>query len=180
MEILLPDEPTAARDGSLTSLLRWNGNGFDVQRNWISQTLWRGQIDLAQHSAMAIADLDVDGRQDLLVSGTANSQSTPNIRILFASAEGFTAAGLRELPDGPFGHLPAGQPRPPVGQAADVQPVVVADFNNDGLPDIFATEEQVLIYQPGLFDDTDSPIYDFIHANGGPKGSTNLAEPSAG
>ena len=158
VEIILPDQS----DGSNTALLRWNGNGFDAQRNWIPPTLWRYPTNLNQQSWLLINDLDKDGRQDLLV-GSMSRQ--PNLRIVFGSADGFTLAGLLDLPDGLFGHAPSSTL--PVTEGADVGPIVVTDFNNDGLPDIFATEEQVLRYQPGVFTDTNEPDYINIRANGG-------------
>lgn len=158
-EIVLPDQG----DGSRTALLRWNGNGFDEQRGWIASSLWQSPTNLAQQSWMVIADFDKDGRQDLLVAGQG-APPTPNLRVLFGSAGGLTSAGLVQLPDGIWGHAPFNLP---VSQGADIGPVLVADFDNDGLPDIFAFEEQVTTYQPGLFTDTQDPAYDSVRANGG-------------
>jgi hypothetical protein len=157
VEIILPDQ-----NGPNPTLLRWNGNGFDAQRNWIPSSLWQFPDYLTQHSWLNLADFDRDGRQDLLLSG---QQSQPSIRILFGAPGGFTEAGLVSLPDGLFGHAPFSPVS--VAQGAEVDPVVVADFNNDGWPDIFATEEQDLAYPPGLFTDTNYPGYNDIRANGG-------------
>jgi hypothetical protein len=160
VEILLPDE----NDGANTALLRWNGNGFDQIRNWIPQSIWKGfPTFLHQQSWMNLADLDNDGNQDLLVSG---QQNAPNIQIVFGAPGGFANARVTTLPDGPWGHFsPAA--RPPAAQGAEVQPIVVADFNNDGLTDIFAAERKVVEYQPGAFTDTTDPRYENLHANGG-------------
>jgi hypothetical protein len=86
--------------------------------------------------------------------------------VLFGAEGGYTPAGLITLPDGPYGHH-NGSPPAPVRQAADIGPVAVADFNNDGLPDIFAQETQTLEYAPGVFTDTNDPGYQEIRANGG-------------
>ncbi len=163
VEILLPDEPTSKNDGSNTALLRWNGSGFDAQKNWIAASLWKNNLNV--HTWLTVVDLDKDGKQDLLVSGAGWGQTTPSFRVLFGPSTGFTAAGVVQLPEGRWGH--ATDQTVPVKQGGDVWPVVVADFNNDGLPDIFATEEQILGYKPGVFADTNEPTYDFIRTNGG-------------
>lgn len=158
VKIVLPDQSR----GTKTATLRWNGSGFDADRNWISPSLWLGQ-SLSFQTWMVLDDFDKDGRQDLLVSG---ARWTPNLRILFGGAEGFSAAGLLELPDGPFGRAPH-ESNAPVTQGADVGPVVAADLNNDGLPDIFATDEQQFTYLPGAITDTNEFDYEDIRANGG-------------
>lgn len=160
VSIVLPDE----NDGANTAVLRWNGNGFDEIRNWIPQSIWKGfPYSLHQHSWMNLADLDNDGKQDLLVSGW---QGAPNIQLVFGAPGGFANASVMTLPDGPWGHFTPGA-RPPAAQGAEVQPIVVADFNNDGLPDIFAAERKVVEYQPGAFTDTTDPDYANLRANGG-------------
>lgn len=161
-EIILPDH----NDGANTALLRWNGNGLDEQRNWIPSPLWRFPAELRQGVWMVLADFDQDGNQDLLVGANIFQ---PNIRIVFGAAGGFTAAttaSLLELPDGLFEHIPQGSTGPML-QGAEVDPVVVADFNNDGLPDTFAQEARVTIYQPGVFTDTNDPDYERVRAQGG-------------
>jgi hypothetical protein len=161
VRILLPDE----NDGANTALLRWNGDGFDEMRNWIPQTIWKGfPFFLHQQSWMNLADLDNDGKQDLLVSG---QQNAANIQLVFGAVGGFArATTVQVLPDGPWGHYsPAA--RPAAAQGAEVQPIVVADFNNDGLADIFAAERKVVQYQPGAFTDTTYPDYENLHKNGG-------------
>ena len=160
-EILLPDE----LDGSNTALLRWNGTGFDAQRNWIASSLWKAPTNLVHTSWMTLDDLDRDGRLDLIV-GAAPPACTPTFRVLFGAAGGYAAAGLFQLPDGLFS-LDHCATTFPLSQNVDVGPVVVADFNNDGLLDIFATEEQVLTYQPGVITDTNEPGYNDIREHGG-------------
>jgi uncharacterized protein (TIGR03437 family) len=162
-EIILPD----VSGGYNTAVLRWNGNGFDEIRNWIPSSLWAGGAGLHVQNWMVLADMDKDGVQDLLVGGVV---LPPNLQIVFGAADGFASAtsdSVLALPDGPFGHAPGSPTPPPVAQGAEVSPVVVADFNNDGLPDIFATERQYLNYQPGAYTDTNDPNYASIHANGG-------------
>jgi len=149
VEILLPDE----EGGTNTALLRWNGNGFDEIRNWVPQSLWaRGTLyEGSGHNWMNLADFDNDGFQDLLVSGRPD---LPNHRLVFGSSAGFTAANVLTLPDGPWGHKPSPQHPSPTG--AEVCPVAVADFNNDGLLDIFAAERKVEgpVKEPVFSDDS--------------------------
>jgi VCBS repeat protein/fibronectin type III domain protein len=161
VEIIVPDDA----DGSNTAVLRWNGNGFNAQRDWIASSLWRAPTKLANLSWMNLADFDRDGRLDLLV-GAAPAPCTPTFRVLFGAAGGYTAAGLLQLPDGLFG-LDHCATIFPVAQNVDVGPVIVADFNNDGLLDILATEQQVLTYQPGVITDTRVENYRDILERGG-------------
>jgi hypothetical protein len=155
----LPD----SEGGAKSALLRWNGNGFDEIRNWIAQNIWQTGFRLHQHSWINLADFDRDGKQDVLSSG---QQNAPNIRIAFGAAGGFSTSGVVILPDGPWGHFDPGA-RGPVAQGAEPQPIAVADFDNDGLPDIFVTERKVVDYRPGAFTDTTHPNYSNLHANGG-------------
>lgn len=161
-EILLPDE----NDGSNTALLRWNGNGFDEIRNWVPLSLWKDCPScLHAQSWMVLSDFDQDGKQDLLVTGQDHN---PNFQILFGSGGAFTTGSLLVLPDGPFGHTMGGpQTAPVVHTTSEVSPVIVADFNNDGKPDIFAIEREAYDYLPGVYTDTNDPTYPDIHANGG-------------
>ena len=139
VRILLPDN----NGGTNTALLRWNGNGFDELRNWVPQSLWKDLIP----QWMNMADFDGDGRQDLLLSGT---MTEPNVRIAYGATAGFSLAGFVTMPDGPWGHTSPSTPGS-TAQGAEVQPVVVADFNNDGRPDIFAAERK-WVWHPPSFD----------------------------
>src|SRR5262245_57870635 len=130
--LILPDE----NDGANTALLRWTGNGFDETGNWIPHSIWKTPpAELHAQSWMALADFDRDGKLDLLVTG---KDGNPNFQIVFAAANGFTAGTLIVLPDGPFGHTGGGPQPEGTVMTAEVSPVVTADFNNDGLQDIFA------------------------------------------
>jgi hypothetical protein len=162
-QIILPDQSACQN----TALLHWNGTGFDVRTHWIDSALWGPPTNLCQQSWLGIADLDNDGKQDLVITG----QSTqPNLRLVFGAPGGFVAANVLQLPDGPFGHTPfenwldAGRP---FSSGADVTQVVIADFDRDGLQDIFALEEHATYYQAGVLTDTSWPNYADIHANGG-------------
>lgn len=162
-EIILPDGSSGAR----TALLRWNGAGFDAQRGWIDPALWGPPGNLSHQSYLAIHDLDLDGRQDLLVTG---QNAEPNARILFRDGSGYSAANLLVLPDGPFGHMPyatQSDPTIPVTQGADVTHAVIADFDSDGKPDLFLMEEQITYYKPGVVTDQNLIDYAYIRANGG-------------
>lgn len=161
VEILLPDED----NGANTALLRWNGGGFEVQRNWIAPALWTGPARLVNNGWLDVADFDGDGRQDLLISGNS-IPGTPVLRILFGSAAGFDAAELVTLPDGVFGDL-GNRWQFPIQETSDSGPLLIADFDNDGRPDIFMFLHHTFVYQPGAITDTNEPGYADIRANGG-------------
>jgi uncharacterized protein (TIGR03437 family) len=162
-EIILPD----TYFGVKTAELRWNGSGFDAQRNWIDSQLWGPPTKLVNQEQLEISDIDADGWPDLVIGG---QNWMPNTSLLFGGASGFTAPNLLQLPDGPFGHTsfetyssPAGK----VAEGANVEHIVIADFNNDGLPDLFELQEQVIVYQPGAITNKVCAQYLEILANGG-------------
>jgi hypothetical protein len=145
IEIILPDE----NDGANTALLRWNGAGFDEIRNWIPQSIWRdGPALLHAQSWMDLADFDRDGRLDLLVTGQDHN---PNFQIVFGGPGGFTAGTLVVLPDGPFGHTHGGPQPDGTLTTAEVSPVVVGDFDHDGLSDIFAVIRNITLFADGSY-----------------------------
>jgi hypothetical protein len=156
-EIVLIDQ-----NGSRHALLRWSGNAFEAQRDWLPEALWGFPANLNQHSWTVVADFDRDGQQDLLISGQSNR---PNTRILFGPLVTPSEARLVALPDGPYGNS---EPSPgAITQGTNSEPVVAADFDNDGRLDLFAIHEQIVNYPPGTFTDTDYPDYQFLRDNGG-------------
>jgi len=145
IDIVLPDE----NDGSNTALLRWNGDGFDEIRNWVPLPLWENYPSyLHAQSWMTLVDFDRDGNQDLLVTGQDHN---PNFQILYGAGGPFTAGSLVVLPDGPFGHTQGGSQPDGTISTAEISFVVAADFNNDGLPDIFAIDRKITLYSNGDF-----------------------------
>jgi hypothetical protein len=143
VEIILPDEV----DGSNPVLLRWNGNGFDEIRNWIPQSIWKdGPALLHAQDWMNLVDFDQDGKVDLLSTGNDHN---PNYQIVFGGADGFTAGTLVVLPDGPFGHTQGGPQPDGTVTTAEIDPVVVADFDNDGKPDIFSGDRSIILHANG-------------------------------
>lgn len=161
IEILLPDED----NGANTALLRWNGSSFDAQRNWIAPSLWTGPARLVNNGWLDVADFDGDGRQDLLIAGNS-IPGTPVLRILYGGTAGFKAADLVTLPDGVFGDL-GNRWQFPIQETSDSGPLLIADFDNDGRPDIFMFLHHTFVYQPGAITDTNEPGYADIRANGG-------------
>ncbi len=161
-EILLPDQ-----SGSNPTMLEWSGAGFAVKPGVLDARLWQSPTDLRNHSWVGFADLDGDGRQDLVVTG---QNTAPTWRVVFGSAAGFAASAVVQLPEGLFGHAPASawnNPATPIVQGGDVNIVAVADFNNDGKPDLFALEEQAVHVQPGAITDPKIPGYTDLLKNGG-------------
>lgn len=138
-EIILPD----VLGGVYNAALKWNGSGFAVNRNWIDQSIWVGYGNLSDLSWLGLQDFDGDGIQDLLVAGIAAS---PSLRMVYGAKSGFLARNLLQLPQGPWGNMTRiGSPVSaayPISSGGNVDRVVIADFNNDGLPDIFTLDER--------------------------------------
>jgi hypothetical protein len=158
IEIILPDN-----DGGNTALLRWNGNGFHAQTNWIDRALWWHPTNLNRQNWLIASDVDGDGQQDLVVGGHTDA---PNLRIAFGRGGSFSPSEMVQLPDGPFAPRPR-DPTRPINLQADVGPMLVEDFNNDGRLDILALEEQMFEYAPGVITDRNEPGFETIFANGG-------------
>ena len=77
---------------------------------------------------------------------------------------------LYTLPDGPYGYMnweTFQKSDKGVAQGADVNQVVINDFDGDGDPDIVAAMEKVENYKPGVFDDKKHAWYTDVHNNGG-------------
>jgi uncharacterized protein (TIGR03437 family) len=163
VKVILPD----TYSGIDTALLHWNGSGFDVQKNWIDQNLWAAPTKLSSQERLIVTDLDGDGYQDLLIGG---QNWVPNTQALFGSPDGFTADNLLTLPDGQFGHTSFetfSKNGVPIARGANVDNIVVADLNNDGIPDIFTLQEQVVNYRPGVITNKSCDNYADVLANGG-------------
>jgi hypothetical protein len=169
VEIILPDGGggTAPTYGTLSETIRWNGAGFDEDPSWINKKVWAQPGGLFDASWLGVADLDGDGFQDVIVAG---NHTRPNLRVLYGGATGFQLFGLARLPEGTWGHTPSlywSLPGNPSSQGGDVDRVVIADFNNDGRPDIFALEKRGAYYQPGVYTDRSDPAYPGVFQNGG-------------
>ena len=169
VRIILPSQATADNyDGPIfTGLLFWNGSDFEFRQNWIPMSLWYWPGDLYSSSFMAVKDIDGDGWQDLYISG---SSTTPNHRILYGGKNFPSKDNLYTLPDGPYGYMnweTFQKSDKGVAQGADVNQVVINDFDGDGDPDIVAAMEKVENYKPGVFDDKKHAWYTDVHNNGG-------------
>ena len=163
VEIILPD----GTSGSASETIHWNGSGFDEDPAWINKQIWAHPGALFDASWLGVADLDGDGYQDVIVAGNA---TRPNLRVLYGSASGFQLSDLAHLPEGRMGTTPrrfwnlSGNPS---SQGANLDRVVIADFNNDGRPDLFALAEDATTYSPGVFSDQAYPDYQGLRQNGG-------------
>jgi hypothetical protein len=145
-EIILSNQNDEKNSVTLT----WENKGFTVDRSWIPEGLWSWPGSLSTQSTLQLTDLDKDGFLDLLVGG---NYATPSLRIAFGGEKGFEAKDLLTLPDGIYGHFiwddwAAGKLS--VAAGGDINGLVVADFDNDGLEDIFMTQESVKDYKPGM------------------------------
>ena len=167
VRIILPSQATNGIDGPIfTGLLFWDGNEFKFQQNWIPMSLWWAE-ELKASSFMSVEDIDGDGWQDLYVSG---NWSTPNHRILYGNEYFPSSKNLSELPDGPYGHIrweTLNHSEADFAHGSDVNQVVFEDFDGDGDLDIVSVMEDVQIYKPGVFEDTDHSWYIDVHNNGG-------------
>lgn len=165
VEIILPAAGPAS--GFPSETVRWTGVGFEEDPNWISKQIWAHPGNCFSASWLGVSDLDGDGFQDVIVAGNA---TTPNLRVLYGSALGFQLSDLSLLPEGTWGHTPYllhSEPGNPSSQGADLDRVVVADFDGDGRPDIAALGENLTYFQPGTFTDQKEPDYQNFLKNGG-------------
>jgi len=168
-EILLPDQ---LADGThfLSSLLSWEKGGFTAVKDWIDRELWYWPEKFLACSPLLGADLDRDGKTDLIAGG---GWERPNTRIIWGSATGYVKANVVILPEGPFGHtewdewITSGMPS---CQGADANTIIPADFDKDGNTDFFILQEQILTYKPGAITDRRDPGYRALYAKGGGTG----------
>ena len=164
-EVLFPDQS----DGSRTAALTWENGEFSVDRDWVPQEIWSWPESLCAHSSLEIADLDMDGRKDLIIGGASYR---PNLRILFGSPQGLNAKNLVTLPDGVFGNTGDWNwKQSSYAVGADVNSLLVEYFDNDGLKDIFTISEKIENYAPHTITDTLEPSYEKIYNEGGSFGS---------
>ena len=150
-----------------TGLLFWNGSKFVFQKNWIDMSLWWTPENLYASSFMSVQDIDGDGWQDLYISG---SWTEPNHRVIYGNKSFPSKEMLFTLPEGPYGHTPwntFNQSGVNFAQGADVDQVVIKDFDGDGNLDIVSVMEDVQNYKPGVFTDKDNPSYADVYKNGG-------------
>jgi len=150
-----------------SGLLFWNGFEFVFQQNWIDMSFWWEPENLYSSSFMAVRDVDGDGWQDLYISG---SWMTPNHRILYGSDAFPSEELLFTLPEAPYGHTryeAFKQSDVDFGRGADVNGVVLEDFDGDGDLDIVSIMDTATVYKPGVFEDKNHWDYTNISENGG-------------
>ena len=160
-EVIFPDQI-----GLNTAALTWKNGAFTSNRKWIDKKLWSHPGNLITHTSLVLEDFDKDGWKDLIVGG---NWSTPNTRIAFGSSQGFVARNLLTLPDGIWGHTTweEWQKEDTLIAMGPEAIQVVADFDNDGLTDIFSSQSTFVSYKPGVFTDELEPRYQQVHDYGG-------------
>ena len=154
VEIPMHENGKIYKEARFLALADLNGNGWlDLIVTMINEfesfVLWGGpegfsfdnrQVFNVRHSCNAkVADLNGNGYPDLIFGGHTQSMSGPHdafVYIYWGSAEGFSEDRRSLLPSNAVNSL------------------AVADFNNNGLLDIF-----VASYQDGRSRDIDSYIY---------------------
>src|SRR5262249_1706867 len=84
-------------------------------------------IDLNNQNAYAFADFNGDGRQDLLMAYISGNTGTVPIKMFLQSADGKFIEDESLLPS-------------PVPGTIHARKIIIADFNNDGVPDAFIVD----------------------------------------
>jgi hypothetical protein len=171
-EILLPDQTPDGKKFDC-ALLSWKNGRFVAARDWIDRALWYWPSKFYASNGLGSADLDKDGKTELLAGG---GWERPNTRIIWGSAKGLIPSNVLTLPDGPFGHTEweewttSGMPS---CQGADANTIVAADFDKDGNQDLLLLQEQILSYKPGAITDANEPEYAYssLLAQGGGTGA---------
>ena len=131
-EILL----SSGLDASQSKVIDFNEGQIEIRTNpFVERDMWG---DASNASTLQVADFDLDGEEDLYIGG---QQISPNNRIAWS---GLSANSFSLLPETVIGNQSAiyfGKPQILTG--ADMVSTAIADFDNDGDPDIFNIFEEI-------------------------------------